>query len=145
MRNNFEEPPNPQLQNQLQNTPAWAFPFHASCWDILQIVRPVLRVDIQNLFNILRSFPVQSGLLNFGHDYGGEALYQTHAGSVAAGEELLLTHGPTSKNQECDPLEIGNMIRSLARKRKNRDQNSKTAMFRGFQSVTTDDPFSTLA
>ena len=144
MRNNFQEPPNPRVPNQLQNTPAWGFPFHASCWRILTLIRPAEKVDIQSLFDILRSFPVQRGLLNFGHDYGGEARYQIHAGIFPDGEELLLIQGITSQLQRRDPLEIVEMIRFVEEETLENDLTGMTAVSYALQGLSIDGPFSRL-
>ena len=49
----------------------WGFPFHAACWDILVEACSPEELDIQVLFDLCRSFPLQLGILNWGHDYGG--------------------------------------------------------------------------
>lgn len=55
----------------------WGFPFHCSCWDLLNARRETqeaARLDPQVVFDVLRSFP-RHGLIEFGHDYGGVAVY----------------------------------------------------------------------
>ena len=47
------------------------FPFHAPCWEILAAARPSARDDVQAIFDVCRSTPIDWGLMQFGHDYGG--------------------------------------------------------------------------
>ena len=103
MRTQFG-PPDPQLQ--LQETPAWGFPFHESCWRLLVLVRPGESVNVRALLDVFGSLPVQSGVLNFGHDYGGNACYSWHPGSIPAGDGPPLVPRETHPHQRCDPLEL---------------------------------------
>ncbi|KAI3392953.1 hypothetical protein diail_4940 [Diaporthe ilicicola] len=51
------------------------FPFHCSCWDLLNTRRETqgaAHYEPQALFDVLRSFP-RHRLIEFGHDYGGIA------------------------------------------------------------------------
>jgi hypothetical protein len=66
----------------------WGFPFHAACWDILVEACSPDDLDIQVLFDLCRSFPLQLGILNWGHDYGGVVRYETTSPGLGAGEEL---------------------------------------------------------
>lgn len=50
----------------------WGFPFHSSCWDLLEQSNPEPCIDIDALFRLCRSQRVSNdGLLDWGHDYGG--------------------------------------------------------------------------
>ena len=88
MRSRFDEP-NPQLEE----TRTWGFPLHDLCWRILASVRPESEINVQFLFDIFRSFPIQDDIINFGHDYGGDACYERCPGTVAAGAEAGLVQG----------------------------------------------------
>lgn len=53
--------------------PVWGFPIHRSCFQLLSVAhletgRPL---DIQAVFDLCRSQPIQYGALNWGHTYGG--------------------------------------------------------------------------
>lgn len=63
MRSIYGEP-----DPQLQEGDVWGFSFQVSCWEIIALVRPDDRVDVQALFDVLRSFPVQDSFIDFGHD-----------------------------------------------------------------------------
>ncbi|MBE3042560.1 F-box protein, partial [Candidatus Bathyarchaeota archaeon] len=104
MRSSFEEP-----GPQLQESHAWGFPFHESCWRILALARQDEEVDVQALFDIFRSFPVQDGIINFGHDYGGDACYEWHPGTVPVGKELGLFRGRPVGSRMSDPLELSEL------------------------------------
>lgn len=60
-------------------------------------------MDIQILFDICRSFPVQNGFLNFGHDYGGLARWDAPYLTVPIPEEFLVLARPWSEYL-ADPL-----------------------------------------
>ena len=47
----------------------WGFPFHVACWYVLAKVWPEERLDVTAMHDLLRSFPIQYGTLDFGHDY----------------------------------------------------------------------------
>ncbi|KAI9899426.1 hypothetical protein N3K66_005887 [Trichothecium roseum] len=47
----------------------WGFPFHVACWDVLAKVWPEEPLDVAAAHDLLRSFPIENGTLNFGHDY----------------------------------------------------------------------------
>lgn len=63
MRSIYGEP-----DPQLQEGDVWGFSFQVSCWEIIALVRPDDRVDVQALFDVLRSLPVQDSFIDFGHD-----------------------------------------------------------------------------
>lgn len=138
MRSTFKEP-HPQLREQ----DAWGFPFHNSCWDLLALVRPDDYVDIQALFDILRSFPVQDGFINFGHTYGGDAKDQWHPGTDAIGKELLLVQGSTPEHQTCNPLELPELRRFIEEASHNPDPSHDEEQHVP-HPVTGLDPFSKL-
>lgn len=94
---------------QLEEEDAWGFPFHHSCWELIALIRPDDPMDIQTLFDVLRSFPVQDGFINFGHDYGGDAHYKSFSGAAQVGKEPRLVHGPTPEHQTCNPLEMSEL------------------------------------
>lgn len=85
---------------------AWGFPFHASCWTIFREIRPDFEIDVQGLFDVLRSFPTQSNVMNLGHDYGGNVGYQTPEVPVLSGDEHRLTSKLGRLDDKSDPLEI---------------------------------------
>lgn len=93
-------------------TSSWGFPFHKCCWTIFRKVRPDSAIDEQALFDILRSFPVQCNILNFGHDYGGTVQYERPDVQVAAGEDRHLFREQGRLDNKSDPLEIDE-LRSL--------------------------------
>lgn len=66
------------------------FPFHISCWKVLAMVRPQDPINIQALHGLLRSCPIDEGILHFGHDYGGMLLYRPSTSKLAAGAEPSL-------------------------------------------------------
>ena len=57
------------------DSPIWGYTFHSGCWDILSAAysssRPREGIDVQALFDLCRSQPIQSGVMIWGHDYGG--------------------------------------------------------------------------
>ncbi|ENH65750.1 hypothetical protein FOPG_14422 [Fusarium oxysporum f. sp. conglutinans race 2 54008] len=67
---------------------AWGYPFHAACWKILNTFGTVDQKDLQSILNLCHSAPKQLGMLNWGHDYRGQACHRLH---VAPGEENFLT------------------------------------------------------
>jgi hypothetical protein len=68
----------------------WGFPLHPSCWVVWTSLQPKSKEHIQVIFDLCRSFPIQSnGILNFGHDYGGSLKYLD---GLFDGEEAQLVH-----------------------------------------------------
>lgn len=66
----------------------WGFPLHPSCWVIWASLQPRSKEHIQAIFDLCRSFPIQSnGILSFGHDYGGSL---KHLDGLFDGEEAQL-------------------------------------------------------
>ena len=51
--------------------PRWGFPFHAVCFSVLTRVFGFKERYVQCLFNVLRSFPANMGILSWNHDYCG--------------------------------------------------------------------------
>lgn len=50
---------------------AWGYPFHTGCWKIFLKTRPSSQpINMQQLFDLLRSFPVYNKIMEFGHNYG---------------------------------------------------------------------------
>lgn len=90
---------------------AWGFPFHESCWKILALVRPGDEVNVQALFDICRSFPVQNNMINYGHDYGGMVLNEAsdHSAESARMEPQYYNYPP----YPADPLGIPELRRKL--------------------------------
>ena len=91
---------------------AWGFPFHASCWTIFRQIRPGCEVDAQALLDILRSFPAQCNMLNFGHDYGGNVEYEKSEVPLLSGEEHRQFTDLGRIDNKSDPLDIPE-LRSL--------------------------------
>ena len=56
----------------------WGFAFHSACWEILCLARDGQEPNIQALFDVCRSFPMQEGIINYGHDYGARAFFTRH-------------------------------------------------------------------
>lgn len=102
----------------------WGFPFHCSCWDLLNARREAqgaARHEPQVLFDVLRSFP-HHRLIELGHDYGGVAGYdiETDVFDVAnpshqpccllPGEEHRLVYDRTDRAlleiQKHDPMHV---------------------------------------
>lgn len=133
-------------RNQIiQKTHAWGFPFHDSCWEVLALTRPDGEVDARGLFKILWSFPIRKGIINFGHDYGGDACYETHPGTVPVGQELRLVQGRTPGHQTCDPLELSELRRFFEEECSNRDSSYGTGAHAGGEVTWVGvDPFSKL-
>lgn len=71
---------------------AWGFLFHETCWRILAMVCSPGTPDVQHLFDICRSFPVDHGVLNWGHSYGG--CYLNYPTTPAPGEEPQINYHP---------------------------------------------------
>ncbi|KAK4155082.1 hypothetical protein C8A00DRAFT_13823 [Chaetomidium leptoderma] len=84
----------------------WGFPFHAACWRIMEKVCSPGTPDVQSAFDLCRSFPVQLGIMNWGHDYGGSVGYHYKPAGLAPGEELQFVY-PINTGSQCrDPLDI---------------------------------------
>lgn len=128
---------------QLQEEDAWGFPFHYSCWEFIALVRPDDPVNVQTVFNVLRSFPVQDGFINFGHDYGGDAHYKRFAGTVRVGKEPRLVQGPTSEHQTCNPLEIPELRHFFVEDSRHSELPHDVGLH-ATCSITGDDPLSRL-
>ncbi|RJE26648.1 hypothetical protein PHISCL_01062 [Aspergillus sclerotialis] len=74
-------------------TTAKSFPgfgFHEACWTLLKSMYQPTDIDIRLLNNIYRSFPIQGGLINWGHDYGGRMHYSRDFNSLIPGEVPML-------------------------------------------------------
>ncbi|KAH7241521.1 hypothetical protein BKA59DRAFT_478748 [Fusarium tricinctum] len=82
---------------------AWGYPFHSACWKLLTNYRCVDQEDLQSLLNLCRSQPIQAGMLNFGHEYGGRARFDL---AVAPGEENFLTSSPIVLGMDVNPCNI---------------------------------------
>ncbi|KAJ3897444.1 hypothetical protein F5879DRAFT_1028854 [Lentinula edodes] len=83
----------------------WGFPVHCACWDIMVAVRPGQPPNVQHLFDLCRSFPVQ-GAINFGHNYGGAVPYEART-ILSLGEEPWLNPTPTIRSEpqyKCNPF-----------------------------------------
>ncbi|KAI0853022.1 hypothetical protein F5Y00DRAFT_271566 [Daldinia vernicosa] len=81
-------PPNPPLVPQ----PAWGFPFHTSCLEILSVACPEYGscLDLQAIFDLCRSQPYKHGPLDWGHDYEGLIGPPKDVDLFCPGEELDL-------------------------------------------------------
>ncbi|KAF2436479.1 hypothetical protein EJ08DRAFT_655471 [Tothia fuscella] len=96
------DPGMPHTQDHFEfvrnNDTDWVFPFHARCWDLLQ-----LQVDArlgscsagageiaQKLFQILSCTPWHGKTVDCGHDYGGASSYQRE-NAVVGGYSALLS------------------------------------------------------
>lgn len=91
----------------------WGFPFHASCWSILCLVRPgEAPPNLQALFDVCRSTPVQASMLNYGHDYGGWARYQSGRQRVYTCEERALQYKDWVP-AAADPLDVEILRRAV--------------------------------
>ena len=103
----FNEPdPNPEIHEP----PAWGFPFHEPCWEILCLAYPSDEcVDIQALFDIFRSCPIQDGVLNYGHNYGGILQYERSPERAASGQELRLVGWEVPDFARFHPLEMSDI------------------------------------
>lgn len=71
MKSNFEED-YPTVQTD-ESCPVWGYPIQCSCLKVLSVahLRTGNPLDIQALFDLCRSQPIQQNALNWGHDYGG--------------------------------------------------------------------------
>ncbi|KAF4946779.1 hypothetical protein FGADI_10983 [Fusarium gaditjirri] len=81
---------------------AWGYPFHSACWKILNSFGTLDRKDLQSVLYLCRSAPKQLGMLNWGHDYRGQA---KHCLQVAPGEENFLIRS-RRPDPEANPYEI---------------------------------------
>ncbi|SPO06519.1 uncharacterized protein DNG_09209 [Cephalotrichum gorgonifer] len=131
--------PTPRLSNQ-------GFALHASCWRILVAVSPGGQVDIQRLLDVFRSFPINEGIINFGHDYGGVAQYEDFFGSgvVPAGEEWPLKRGSDWKYPRCDPLDIPTLRGFLKKQSSARDDGGSSSAISPYNGPAKADIFSKL-
>lgn len=88
MPSSFEPSDSPFTPDDVDNP--GGFPFHISCWKMLAVVRPQDPINIQALYGLLRSCPIDDGILHFGHDYGGLLLYKLSTRNLSAGAEPSL-------------------------------------------------------
>ncbi|KAI1764087.1 hypothetical protein GGR53DRAFT_494947 [Hypoxylon sp. FL1150] len=98
-------PPDPPLTPH----PAWGFPFHNCCWEILSTATIYFGgdLDVQAIFDLCRSQPYRLGRLNWGHDYGGAIAYIDDIESLCPGEEPELHPQQFKTNTYMyNPLEI---------------------------------------
>lgn len=104
MRSSFATETRPQEASR------WGFPFHCACWDILNSISPRnQKRDTQAILDLCRSYPVQRGILNFGHDYDG--CVQTNPYDMTpldptAGDDSWLVRGMTPGYMMSDPLRV---------------------------------------
>ncbi|PGH01864.1 hypothetical protein AJ79_07801 [Helicocarpus griseus UAMH5409] len=61
----------PLRKAEPQGRRCFGYLFHDACWTLLTKALSPYKVDVWTLYNICSSFPTRSGLLNWGHDYGG--------------------------------------------------------------------------
>lgn len=138
MRSSFAEP-DPQLIQE----DSWGFPFHDACWEILNLARPGIQIDVQALFDIIWCYPHQDYMINFGHDYGGDAWYQWHPGTLPGGLELPLVQGD-AEHKFFNPLELPELHRFLNESCNDRGSSCDSVPY-GFQAANGgEDPFSRL-
>ncbi|KAH8734095.1 hypothetical protein BGZ61DRAFT_529297 [Ilyonectria robusta] len=101
-------------QNTLEEH-SWflGFPLHTCCWDILSVNgRYESQAAIQALFDVCASQPVQSGALNWNHDYGGFFRYQVDIQNLFPGEEPELSDRRIQNSSyESDPAQIPELRR----------------------------------
>jgi hypothetical protein len=89
---------------------AYGFAFHEACWTIFTNRCSINDRDIQSLLDVCLSAPIQHGLptvLNWGHDYGGYATYQSvqdELGSDLERRRLNFSSG-FSGSEYCNPLD----------------------------------------
>lgn len=84
---------------------AWGYVFHCACWEMLSHFSSVEETTrLRSLMSLCRSFPIQHGIINWGHDYHGSVHCDN---DIAPGGEPELRHrAPGSSLQEADPLDI---------------------------------------
>lgn len=95
----------------------WGYPFHAACWEILSRFHPDLvngPEELRSLLLLCRSFPIQEGLINWGHDYGGSAHRDTESALAPGGEPRLHYRDPGSLAQDEDPLDIPSIYEAFS-------------------------------
>ncbi|AEO68326.1 uncharacterized protein THITE_2130070 [Thermothielavioides terrestris NRRL 8126] len=109
MRTNFGD--QPLAVPEAVDPPVWGFPLHAACWSIMAEVCSPHKPDIQLFFDLCRSFPVDLGILNWGHDYAGSVCYLVHQSELAAGEESQLWNTIRAGTHRYDPLNIPEISR----------------------------------
>jgi hypothetical protein len=93
---------------------AHGYPFHTACWGLLSVSSSMEPSDVQLVANLCRSNPIQRGLMNWGHDYGGLVNIQAYdyggiadaQTSLAPGEEPQFVRFPTLLNDGVDPWDI---------------------------------------
>lgn len=97
-----------RLARQVHEAPdgpaAQGFALHDSCWGILVAVRPREEVDPQRLLDVLRSFPVQRGVVAFGHTYGDIMVWAP--GYVEPEVEMVITPIRGLQTTRLDPLDV---------------------------------------
>lgn len=87
--------------------PAWGFPYHTACWRVMAEVCSDDAPDPQLLFDLCRSFPVQQGVMNWGHDYGGSICYEERRPhGIVAGEEAQILRPLRNAIYQHDPFDL---------------------------------------
>ena len=93
-----------------EDLPTWGFPFHSSCWDVLDVAAADEPLDIQAVFDVFRSFPICRDLMHFGHDYGGFLEeYQLVGKQPDPGREPYLvkrTDSDAVRMEASDPMDL---------------------------------------
>jgi len=101
---------------------AWGYPFHAACWKILNTFGTVDQKDLQSILNLCHSAPKQLGMLNWGHDYRGQACHRLQ---VAPGEENFLTWS-YRRDPDANPYSIVELTQILHKLASNTFNNNFT-------------------
>jgi hypothetical protein len=100
-------PPSMAVQPALPD-PAWGFPFHASCWRLVQTFCPPTSSRLQYLAKVLLSFPQENGFVNWGHTYGDIVRFNKGPISALPVEDYYLVpkplDGPGLSAVLCDPI-----------------------------------------
>ncbi|KAF4974482.1 hypothetical protein FZEAL_8620 [Fusarium zealandicum] len=85
---------------------------------------------VQALFDICRSQPVQWGVVNWGHDYGGLVGYDVDVENLFPGQEAKLRNEwPTDTAQTTDPMDISHLSHLVSRRADNHSANGHNTEF----------------
>ncbi|KAF9766188.1 hypothetical protein IL306_001434 [Fusarium sp. DS 682] len=98
--------PNPEAFSELDDK-VWGYVVHDACFTILSIncQDNGLEQYVQVLFDVLRSFPVHHGIMDFGHTYEGGRMRRVTFGPLPNERILLDPFSWSSHELMMDPLE----------------------------------------
>lgn len=97
------------------DVPAWGYPFHAACWDLLLVTKNPYTGSFseRHLFNIFLSCNAERGLIDLGHEYGGLAYRFPELSELLPGEEQRLILSGTKTEYSENPVNIDKLAEIL--------------------------------